>query len=344
MSNLGMLGVDSFIAIINPPQSAILAAGRMAPRVITEGDGIEIRLDDDSHAFRGSSRRRWRHWSSIPARGKMPFGSPGPLTASMAKLPIRNLTKTYNGGEVVALKNINLEVDSNESLCILGPSGCGKTTLLRIIDCLDYPRLWRDRSWTELPSRDPRPDVAMVFQHFGLFPWKRLVENIAYGLELRGSSKKDVASKVERYLQLMGLKGFEKSYPHQLSGGMQQRAGLARALAINPSLLLMDEPFGSLDAQTREMMQEELLRILETEQKTMIFVTHSIDEAILLGDRIVMMSARPGRLREIVPVDIPRPRKIISVRAHPRYIELRSSLWQMLMQDADHDQIPGSSD
>ena len=120
----------------------------------------------------------------------------------------------------------------------------------------------------------------------------------------------------------MGLKGFDKSYPHQLSGGMQQRAGLARALAINPSLLLMDEPFGALDAQTRELMQEELLRILETEKKTMIFVTHSIDEAILLGDRIVMMSRRPGRIREIISVDIPRPRKIISVRAHPRYIEL----------------------
>jgi NitT/TauT family transport system ATP-binding protein len=128
---------------------------------------------------------------------------------------------------------------------------------------------------------------------------------------------------------------FAKSYPHQLSGGMQQRAGLARALAINPSLLLMDEPFGALDAQTREMMQEELLRILETEKKAMIFVTHSIDEAILLGDRIVMMSPRPGRIRDIVSVDIPRPRKIISVRAHPRYIELRNSLWQMLMQDAE---------
>ena len=136
------------------------------------------------------------------------------------------------------------------------------------------------------------------------------------------SSEEDRARKssatIERYLELMGLKGFEKSYPHQLSGGMQQRAGLARALAINPSLLLMDEPFGSLDAQTREMMQEELLRILETEKKTMIFVTHSIDEAILLGDRIVMMSRRPGRIQEIIPVDIPRPRKILSVRAHPQ--------------------------
>ena len=138
------------------------------------------------------------------------------------------------------------------------------------------------------------------------------------------------------YLELMGLKEFAKSYPHQLSGGMQQRAGLARALAINPSLLLMDEPFGALDAQTRELMQEELLRILESEKKAMIFVTHSIDEAILLGDRIVMMSRRPGRIREIISVNIPRPRKIISVRAHSRYIELRSSLWEMLTRELDH--------
>ncbi|MGH7873487.1 MAG: ABC transporter ATP-binding protein [Candidatus Binatia bacterium] len=250
----------------------------------------------------------------------------------MAKVVIRNLTKTYGGGEVVALRNINLEVEANESVCVLGPSGCGKTTLLRIVDSL-IPRDCGEVLLDGALVSAPRPDVAVVFQHFGLFPWKRLDENIAYGLALRCASKQQTAMTVARYLQLMGLKEFAKSYPHQLSGGMQQRAGLARALAINPSLLLMDEPFGALDAQTREMMQEELLRILETEQKTMIFVTHSIDEAILLGDRIVVMSCRPGTIRKIVAVDIPRPRKIISVHAHPRYIELRNSLWEMLMQD-----------
>lgn len=250
----------------------------------------------------------------------------------MAKIVIQNLTKTYSGGKVVALQEINLEVRSNESLCILGPSGCGKTTLLRIVDCL----IPRDRGEILLdgePVNAPRPDVAMVFQHFGLFPWKNLQENIAYGLVLRGKTKEEIHETVGRYIQLMGLTGFEKSYPYQLSGGMQQRAGLARALAISPSLLLMDEPFGALDAQTREMMQEELLRILDTEKKTMIFVTHSIDEAILLGDRIVMMSRRPGRIRDILPVEIPRPRKIISVRSHSRYIELRNSIWEMLKQD-----------
>ena len=160
-------------------------------------------------------------------------------------------------------------------------------------------------------------------------------ENIAYGLQLRGASRQEITTAVQRYIDLMGLKGFEKCYPHQLSGGMQQRAGLARALAINPALLLMDEPFGALDAQTREMMQEELLLILEKEKTTMIFVTHSIDEAILLGDRIVMMSRRPGRIREILPVEIARPRKILSVRSHPRYLDLRNSIWEMLKQDLD---------
>jgi ABC-type nitrate/sulfonate/bicarbonate transport system ATPase subunit len=250
----------------------------------------------------------------------------------MAKIVIRNLTKTYGNGEVVALHDINLEVEANESVCVLGPSGCGKTTLLRIVDSLiarDHGEVLIDGTRVS----QPRPDVAVVFQHFGLFPWKRLDENIAYGLALRGVAKATAAATVTRYLQLMGLTGFAKAYPHQLSGGMQQRAGLARALAINPSVLLMDEPFGALDAQTREMMQEELLRILASEQKTMIFVTHSIDEAILLGDRIVVMSCRPGTIRKVVAVDLPRPRKIISVRAHPRYIELRNSLWEMLMQD-----------
>jgi len=252
----------------------------------------------------------------------------------MNKIVIRNLTKTYSGGAVVALQDIDLEVAPNESLCVLGPSGCGKTTLLRIIDCL----ISRDRGEVLIDGQlvtQPRPDVAVVFQHFGLFPWKRLEENIAYGLELRGKSQPEIAATVKRYVALIGLKGFEKSYPHQLSGGMQQRAGLARAMAINPSVLLMDEPFGALDAQTRELMQEELLRLLETERKTMIFVTHSIDEAIVLGDRIVVMSCRPGRIREIFSVDISRPRKILTVRSHPRYIELRNAIWEMLKSEQE---------
>lgn len=252
----------------------------------------------------------------------------------MAKITVRDLTKTFNAGNVVALQNVTFEVEPYESLCILGPSGCGKTTLLRLLDCL----IARDRGEIILdgePVTDPRPDVAMVFQHFGLFPWKSLEENIAYGLTLRGKPRQEISRTVERYIQLVGLKGFEKSYPYQLSGGMQQRAGLARALAVNPSLLLMDEPFGSLDAQTRETLQEELSKILEQERKTMIFVTHSIDEAIYLGDRILLMTPRPGKIREILPVQIPRPRDISRVRSDPRSLELRAYIWEQLKRDAE---------
>jgi NitT/TauT family transport system ATP-binding protein len=259
----------------------------------------------------------------------------------MAKVTVRHLTKSYNGGTVVALQDVSFEVQAYESLCILGPSGCGKTTLLRLLDCL----IPRDRGEILLdgaPVIAPRPDVAMVFQHFGLFPWKSLQENIAYGLTLRGKPKRDVETTVKHYIHLVGLQGFEKSYPYQLSGGMQQRAGLARALAVNPSLLLMDEPFGSLDAQTRETLQEELSKILEQERKTMLFVTHSIDEAIYLGDRILLMTPRPGRIREILSVEIPRPRDLTRVRSDARSVRLRTYIWEQLKQDAEQN-ISGSA-
>ena len=252
----------------------------------------------------------------------------------MAKIAVRHLTKSYNGGKVVALQDVSFEVQPYESLCILGPSGCGKTTLLRLLDCL----IARDQGEILLdgvPVTAPRPDVTMVFQHFGLFPWKNLEQNIAYGLALRGHPKEEIAQTVQHYIELVGLKGFEKSYPYQLSGGMQQRAGLARALAVNPSLLLMDEPFGSLDAQTRETLQEELSKILEQERNTMVFVTHSIDEAIYLGDRILLMTPRPGRIREILSVEIPRPRDLSRVRADPQSVRLRAYIWDQLKQDAE---------
>lgn len=251
----------------------------------------------------------------------------------MAKITVRHLTKSYSGGEVVALQDVSFEVQLYESLCILGPSGCGKTTLLRLLDCL-IPRDQGEILLDGEPVTSPRSDMAMVFQHFGLFPWKNLEQNIAYGLALRGRPEEEIAHRVKRYIELVGLKGFEKSYPYQLSGGMQQRAGLARALAVNPSLLLMDEPFGSLDAQTRETLQEELSKILEQERKTMLFVTHSIDEAIYLGDRVLLMTARPGRICEILPVEIPRPRDITKVRSDPRFIQLRAHIWEQLKQDA----------
>jgi ABC-type nitrate/sulfonate/bicarbonate transport system ATPase subunit len=238
--------------------------------------------------------------------------------------------------EVKALAEVNLSIRANEFLSIIGPSGCGKTTLLKMIDGL----IPYDSGKISIAGKlvtAPGPDRAVVFQTFALLPWRTVLANVEFSLELRQIGAQERTEIARDCLQRVGLSDFETHYPHELSGGMQQRAGLARALAINPSLLLMDEPFGALDAQTREMMQEELLRILESEKKAMIFVTHSIDEAILLGDRIVMMSRRPGRVREIIPVNIPRPRKIISVRAHPRYIELRNTLWTMLTLDLDNE-------
>jgi NitT/TauT family transport system ATP-binding protein len=180
----------------------------------------------------------------------------------------------------------------------------------------------------------------MVFQHFGLMPWKRVSENVAYGVELAGLDRQSIDERVDRYTEMVGLTGFERSYPYQLSGGMQQRAGLARALALEPDILLMDEPFGSLDAQTREILQDELLRILQGDgglvggsaPRTVVFITHSIEEAIALGDRIVVLTARPARVRDTILVDIPRPRTVASVVAHPRFVELRDHCWRLLRE------------
>lgn len=249
---------------------------------------------------------------------------------------VRNLTKRFSDVGVVAFEELHFEVAEHEVLCILGPSGCGKTTLLRVLDGLVTP----DNGEVLIDGRrviGPSQDVAMVFQQFGLFPWKRLDQNIAYGLKLRRNPRAAINTIVDHYVELVGLSGFEHCYPFQLSGGMQQRAGLARALAVNPSVLLMDEPFGSLDAQTRETLQEELLKILEREPKTMLFVTHSVDEAMLLGDRILLMTPRPGRVREILPVEIPRPRDISQTRADHRSIKLRAHIWEQLKRGANRD-------
>ena len=242
-----------------------------------------------------------------------------------------NASKLFLDGTVVAFHQLALAVRNQEILCIVGPSGCGKTTLLRCIAGLT------DITGGKLlvggkPVSGPPDGVAMVFQHFGLLPWKTVYDNAAFGLAMAGAPAARIKERVAHYLDLVGLTGFERHYPYQLSGGMQQRVGLVRALAINPSILLMDEPFAALDAQTREILQEELLHLMERpdERKTMVFITHSIDEAILLGDRIAVMTARPGRIKEMLDMPFGRPRDVDAVRADPRFAELRAHIWHQL--------------
>jgi NitT/TauT family transport system ATP-binding protein len=249
--------------------------------------------------------------------------------ADGTKIVVDHASKLFLEGTVVAFRNVELNVRSNEVLCIVGPSGCGKTTLLRCIGGLLAPSSGQVLIDGQIVS-SPRPGVAIVFQHFGLLPWKTVVDNVAFGLRIAGVSRQQLAERVEHYIRLVGLAGFENQYPYQLSGGMQQRVGLARALAIHPEILLMDEPFASVDAQTREVLQEELLRLHERERKTMVFITHSIDEALVLGDRVAVMATRPGRVKEVLKVDFTRPRDPAAVRAEPRYTEMRNHIWEEL--------------
>jgi NitT/TauT family transport system ATP-binding protein len=245
----------------------------------------------------------------------------------MPQIRAENVDKRF--GDVQALSRLNLEVERNEFVSILGPSGCGKTTLLRIVGGLipqDGGTVYVD----DEPVTAPRPNMTLVFQNFRLLPWQTVEDNVGYGLRLRGASKKEARAQVGPFIRMVGLEGFETAYPYQLSGGMQQRVGLARALAIDPQILLMDEPFGALDAQTREVMQEELLRIWNATQKTVVFVTHSIDEALVLSDRVVMMAARPGRIIENIEVPFNRPRDPVHLRAQPRFTELRTRMWELL--------------
>jgi NitT/TauT family transport system ATP-binding protein len=242
-----------------------------------------------------------------------------------------NASKLFLDGTVVAFHQLFLTVRHQEMLCIVGPSGCGKTTLLRCMAGLTDINGGALLVSGQMVRGTPE-GVAMVFQHFGLLPWKTVYDNAAFGLAMAGAPAARIKERVSHYLELVGLSGFEKHYPYQLSGGMQQRVGLVRALATNPSILLMDEPFAALDAQTREILQEELLQLMQRpeERKTMVFITHSIDEAILLGDRVAVMSARPGRIREMIDVPFERPRDVETVRADPRFAELRSRIWHQL--------------
>ena len=253
-----------------------------------------------------------------------------PAVTGQARIRVKGLAKRY--GTLEVFRNIDFEVAEREIVAVVGPSGCGKTTLLRCIDGLlphDAGEIWVGEQRVE----EPIAGVAMVFQHFGLFPWKTVFDNVAYGLRMAGAAKTDIDRKVPEFIKLVGLTGFENAFPYQMSGGMQQRCGLARALAIEPNVLLMDEPFAAVDAQTREILQFELLRIWDERPTAMVFVTHSIEEAVLLGHRVIVLKGRPSSIHETITIDLPTPRTRETLR-EPRFAELRERVWGTLMREA----------
>ncbi|WP_198597853.1 ABC transporter ATP-binding protein [Blastococcus atacamensis] len=248
----------------------------------------------------------------------------------MATISAQSVQKSFDSLEV--LSRLDLEIQDCEFVSILGPSGCGKTTLLRTVAGLEKAtsgQILLDGQ----PVTGPRPDLTLVFQNFRLLPWRTVEANVGYGLRLRGVPKAEARERVQQKIDMVGLRGYEKKYPYQLSGGMQQRVGLARALAIDPKYLLMDEPFGALDAQTRELMQEELLSIWADSPKTVMFVTHSIDEAIVLSDRVVVMEAKPGRIVDDIRIPFERPRSAVDIRTDPVFAELRQHMWGLLRHE-----------
>ncbi len=229
------------------------------------------------------------------------------------RMEVKNVTKTFFGkkGYFTAIEEVSLDVYDGEFLVILGPGRCGKTVLLNIMSGLEEQTggsiLYNGEEWSGL-----NPEIGMVFQKLALMPFKTVIQNVELGLKFRGMEKEKRREIARYYIELVGLKGFENYYPKQLSGGMQQRVGIARAYAVNPKLLVMDEPFGKLDAQTRYQMQEDLLKIWEKERRTIIFVTNNIEEACYLGDRIILLSDCPAKVKEVYPIDLPRPRDMVS--------------------------------
>jgi NitT/TauT family transport system ATP-binding protein len=246
-------------------------------------------------------------------------------TAIKSSLQVENVGMIFDrdGQQTSVLEDISLEVGEGEFVCLLGPSGCGKSTLLNVMAGFLAPTRGDVKVGGEI-VHGPDPRRIFVFQERGVFPWLTVEGNIGFGIA--GLPRKEREQRIAHYVQMVGLEGFEKSYPSDLSGGMKQRLEVARALAVNPDMLLLDEPFGALDSITRLTMRRELLRIWEAERKTIIFVTHDIDEAVQLADRVVVMSARPATIQQIVTIDIPHPRDISS----PRYLELRDGIFQQI--------------
>jgi len=254
---------------------------------------------------------------------------------AQTKLQATGLRHEYyqprTGGRLLALDNINLKVEDGEFVTIVGPSGCGKTTFINLCDGLLKPTAGRiDIDGMEVTG--PGIDRGMVFQDSCLMPWRTVFKNVIFGLECQGLDNEQGQENARKFIKLVGLQGFEDHYPHELSGGMQQRCNLARALTVDPKILIMDEPFAALDAQTREIMQLELLRIWNEAKKTILFITHQINEAIYLADRVIVFGSRPGKVKETIKIDIPRPRKL-AVKRESKFLEYEDHLWNLIEEE-----------
>lgn len=273
--------------------------------------------------------------SSYPAPQREGAASCQSTEAAPIMLRVEEICKTFPAkherNELEVLRNVRFDVADGEFVSIIGPSGCGKTTLLRILHGLERAT---NGAVFVLDKRVERPSPlsTMVFQHFNLFPWLTVRQNVAFGLEVANVSPAECAERTHSYVRLVGLDGFENHYPHEISGGMQQRVGLARALALDPRILLMDEPFGALDAITREQLQREIASILMRSPKTTVFITHNMDEAIFFSDRILVMGASPATIVEEVRVELPRPREADAIRGNPQFARMREHLWSLLSQ------------
>ena len=251
-----------------------------------------------------------------------------------ATIRVEGISKAFRQSSAAVLDRLDLRIGAGEFVSLLGPSGCGKTTLLRMMDGLSMPDAGTITIGDERITR-PTPSVGFVFQADSLWPWRTVVQNVTFGLEMQHRARSEAATIAGELLDLVGLVGFERYHPHELSGGMRQRVNLARALAIDPDVLLLDEPFAALDAQTREVMQLELLRIWQARRKTVVFVTHQIDEAVFLSDRVVVMSARPGRIREEIDIPFARPRSL-DLKRSAEFNAVGERIWHLI-----EDQIAG---
>ena len=258
----------------------------------------------------------------------------------MSQITFDRVCRTFRRGaeSFLALDNVSFEVREREFVAIVGPSGCGKTTLLRMAAGLEFPSGGSVRVSGHEVDR-PGPDRAVVFQQFALFPWKTVADNIGFGLKCKGMRNGARESVIARYIDLMGLQGYEQAYPHQLSGGMQQRVAIARSYALDPDVLLMDEPFGALDAQTRVVMQEELVKLSRSNPRTVLFITHSVEEAVYLADRVVVLTRRPGKIREIIDIAPVRRaerwdrlERIEEVMDQESFVHLRTHVWRLLRE------------